>query len=148
MELTQSQPQYSLVARDIEDEIRPFAQDRRIGAIVSSSMGSELLTGAMTRAQIARLPDDCRTHDARFTEPRLSRHRGPGERLRLVTSRHDATPGAVAADWTLRHPAELGAILGFRRPDQPDSVLGGETPELTDTDVAYLQGARRTESRR
>src|SRR5438445_138358 len=40
------QPPYSLVAREVEDEILPFAEDVGIGVIVYSPMGSGLLTGA------------------------------------------------------------------------------------------------------
>jgi aryl-alcohol dehydrogenase-like predicted oxidoreductase len=91
-----------------------------------SPMRSGLLTGAITRERIAGLPDDdWRKRDARFKEPQPSRHLAPVERLRMVAERHDSTPGAVAAAaWTLRHPAVHGAILGFRRPDQVESVLG------------------------
>ena len=45
---TLQQP-YSLVDRDVEDEILPFAEPEGIGVIVYSPMGSGLLTGAMTR---------------------------------------------------------------------------------------------------
>ena len=42
------QPPYSLVAREVEDTILPFADREGIGVIVYSPMGSGLLTGAMT----------------------------------------------------------------------------------------------------
>src|SRR5919199_2122803 len=67
------QPPYSLLARDAEDEILPFAEGEGIGVIVYSPMGSGMLTGAMTRGRIAGLPDDdWRKHDPRFQEPRFS----------------------------------------------------------------------------
>jgi aryl-alcohol dehydrogenase-like predicted oxidoreductase len=134
------QPPYSLIARDTEDEVLPFAQDEGMGVIVYSPMGSGLLTGAMTRERIATLPDDdWRKHDARFGEPLLSRHLALVERLRIVAARLDSTPGAVAAAWTLRNDAVHGAILGFRRPDQVESVLGTGSLELTDADVIYIE---------
>ncbi len=49
-------------------------------------------------------------------------------------------PGAVAVAWTLRNPAVDGAIVGFRRPDQVDPILPGAELELTDEDVAELEG--------
>src|SRR5215210_1071514 len=68
------QPPYSLIARDVEAEILPFAEREGIGVIVYSPMGSGLLTGAMTRERIANLPDDdWRKRGDQFTEPRLSR---------------------------------------------------------------------------
>lgn len=137
------QPQYSLIERDVEDEILPFAEDQEIGVIVYSPMGSGLLTGAMTRQRIASLPEnDWRKRDARFAEPMLSRNLALVERLGAVAARHDTTPGAVAAAWTLLNPAVDAAIIGFRRPDQVDPVLDAARLDLTDADVAEIEGVR------
>jgi aryl-alcohol dehydrogenase-like predicted oxidoreductase len=138
------QPPYSLVAREVEDEILPFAERGGIGVIVYSPMSSGLLTGEMTRERIASLPeDDWRTHDARFQEPELSQHLALVERLKAVAERYDTTPGAVAVAWTLRNPAVDGAIVGFRRPAQVDPVLAGADLELTAQDVAEIEGRTR-----
>src|ERR1700716_3129851 len=100
------QPQYSLIARDVEREILPFAEREGIGVIVYSPMGSGLLTGAMTRERIQSLADDdWRKDDARFEEPQLSRHLALVDRLEAVAERYHTTPGAVAVAWTLRNPA-------------------------------------------
>jgi aryl-alcohol dehydrogenase-like predicted oxidoreductase len=134
------QPQYSLIERDIEREILPFAERNRIGVIVYSPMGSGMLTGAMTAARIESLEeDDWRKHDERFTEPQLSENLQLVERLRAVGERYDVTPGAVAVAWTLRHPAVDGAIVGFRRPDQVDPILAAGSLELSDEDVAEIE---------
>ena len=135
------QPPYSLVAREVEDEILPFAEREGIGVIVYSPMGSGLLTGAMTRERIASLPEnDWRKHSARFQEPQLTDHLALVERLKMVASRHEATPGAVAVAWTLLNPAVDGAIVGFRRPDQVDPIVPAADLELSDDDVAELEG--------
>ncbi len=112
--------------------------------IVYSPMGSGLLTGRMTRARIEQLPqDDWRKHDARFNEPQLSRNLELVERLTAVADRHDSTPGAVAVAWTLANPAVDGAIVGFRRSDQVDPILAAANLELTDDDVADIEGGAR-----
>jgi aryl-alcohol dehydrogenase-like predicted oxidoreductase len=135
------QPPYSLVARDAEEGVLPFAQREDIGVIVYSPMGSGLLTGKMTRERIDALPeDDWRKHDPRFREPRLSQHLALVERLQTVADRHDTTPGAVAVAWTLKNPAVDGAIVGFRRPDQVDPILAAASLELTDEDVDDIEG--------
>ena len=46
--ITSLQPPYSLVNRQVEDEILPFASREKIGIIAYSPMASGLLTGAMT----------------------------------------------------------------------------------------------------
>jgi aryl-alcohol dehydrogenase-like predicted oxidoreductase len=47
--VTSLQPRYSLVHREVEDEILPYCLGEGIGVIVYSPMASGLLTGAMTR---------------------------------------------------------------------------------------------------
>jgi aryl-alcohol dehydrogenase-like predicted oxidoreductase len=138
------QPPYSLVDRDVEQEILPYAERERIGVIVYSPMGSGLLTGRMSRERIERLPDDdWRAHDARFREPQLSRHLALVDRLAAVAARYDTTPGAVAVAWTLRNPAVDAAITGFRRPDQVDPILAAAAGlRLTDADVAQIEDVR------
>jgi aryl-alcohol dehydrogenase-like predicted oxidoreductase len=135
------QPPYSLISREVEDEILPFAEREGIGVLVYSPMASGLLTGAMTRERIENLPDDdWRKHDPRFQEPRLSKHLALVERLRTVADRHDTSVGAVAVAWTLHNPAVDGAIVGFRRPDQVDPIVVAANLELDDSDLAEIEG--------
>jgi len=138
------QPQYSLIEREIEWEILPLAREEAIGVIVYSPMGSGMLSGGMTRERVEGLPeDDWRKRDARFNEPALSRNLAVVARLRAVAERYDTTPGAVAVAWTLRNPSVDGAIVGFRRPDQVDPILPAANLELTDADLAEIEGSVR-----
>jgi aryl-alcohol dehydrogenase-like predicted oxidoreductase len=138
------QPQYSLIEREVERKILPVAEREGIGVIVYSPMGSGMLTGRMTRERIATMPDDdWRKHDDRFNEPQLSDNLELVDRLAAVSDRHNTTPGAVAVAWTLRNPAVDGAIVGFRRPDQVDPLLTAANLELTDQDIAEIEGSTR-----
>jgi aryl-alcohol dehydrogenase-like predicted oxidoreductase len=137
------QPPYSLIAREVESEILPFADHEAIGEIVYSPMGSGLLTGKMTRERIESLSeDDWRKQNSRFREPLLSQHLALVERLKAVADRHNTTPGAVAVAWTLRNPAVDGAIVGFRRPDQVDPILAAASLELTHEDVDEIEDGK------
>jgi len=102
------QPPYSLVAREAERDVLPYAEREGVGVIVYSPMGSGMLTGKMTRERIEQLTDDdWRKRDERFREPRLSRNLELVDRLTAVAERYDTAPGAVAIAWTLRNPAVL-----------------------------------------
>jgi len=127
------QPPYSLLDREVEDEILPFCEREGIGVIVYSPMASGMLTGKMTRERIEGLPDDdWRRRSERFREPQLSRSLELVERLERIAERHGVSPGAVAVAWTLRNPAVDGAIVGFRRPDQVEPILAAADLELDD----------------
>jgi aryl-alcohol dehydrogenase-like predicted oxidoreductase len=138
------QPQYSLVEREVERELLPYAQRKGVGVIVYSPMGSGMLSGGMTRERVGGLPeDDWRKHDVRFNEPQLSRNLDLVERLSSVAERHDTSPGTVAVAWTLRNPAIDGAIVGFRSPDQVDPILPAANLELTEQDLEEIEGGTR-----
>ena len=138
------QPQYSLIERQAERELLPFAEREGIGVIVYSPMGSGMLSGGMTRERVQSLPeDDWRGRDPRFKEPALSCNLDLVQRLTAIAERYDTTPGAIAVAWTLRNSAVDGAIVGFRRPDQVDPILPAAGLELSDEDVAEIEGGGR-----
>ncbi len=121
--VTSLQPRYSLVHREIEDEILPYCLSEGIGVIVYSPMASGLLTGAMTRERAARLSqDDWRRGHPDFTEPNLSHNLALVECLREIANRHNRFVGEVAIAWALRHPAVTGAIVGARNARQAEEV--------------------------
>jgi aryl-alcohol dehydrogenase-like predicted oxidoreductase len=137
------QPQFSLIERDVEREILPFAERNGMGVIVYSPMGSGLLTGRMTRERIASMPDDdWRKQDPRFREPELSHNLELVNRLATVAEIHDTVPGAVSIAWTLRNPAVDGAIVGFRSPEQVDPLIEAANLELADDDISTIEGAQ------
>jgi aryl-alcohol dehydrogenase-like predicted oxidoreductase len=122
--VTSLQPRYSLVHREVENEILPYCLNEGIGVIVYSPMASGLLTGAMTRERASKLPkDDWRRGHPDFTEPGLAYNLALVDRLRLVAKRHERSVGEVAIAWTLHHPAVTGAIVGARTARQAEGVM-------------------------
>ena len=138
--ITSLQPPYSLLATEVESTILPFAAWHQIGVIVYSPMASGLLSGAMTRARIARLPDDdWRKRSANFQEPLLSRNLRLVERLRTIGERRNATPGEVAIAWTLRNRAVTGAIVGVRSAGQVIGISDAADVNLTAREVEEIE---------
>ena len=140
--ITSLQPPYSLVAREVEEDILPFCMRNNIGVIVYSPMYSGLLAGAMTRQRIANFaPDDWRRRDQNFQEPNLSRNLRLVEVLREVGKRHGRTPGEVAIAWTLHNQAVTGAIVGVRSPGQVRGIIGATQFRLNDKEVMEIEDA-------
>jgi len=138
--ITSLQPPYSLIRREVEDEILPYCYFDDIGVIVYSPMASGLLTGAMTRKRIARLPqDDWRSRGPEFQEPRLTKNLAFVERLSEVGARHSRPPGHVAIAWTLRHPAVTGAIVGARNAKQVEEIFGAAEFRLNEAEIAEIE---------
>src|SRR5271154_6671019 len=138
--VTSLQPRYSLVHREVEDEILPYCLSEGIGVIVYSPMASGLLTGAMTRERAANLPgDDWRRSHPDFTEPNLSHNLALVDRLQEIARRHNRSAGEVAIAWTLHHPAVTGAIVGARNARQAEGVMRAGELRLTDEEVTEIE---------
>ena len=139
-EIASLQPPYSALMREVEADILPFCEQAGIGVIAYSTLQSGLLTGAMTRERIASLPDDDwrKTRSPDFQEPRLSANLALVEGLRRVGERHGLTPAAVAIAWVLRQAAVTGAIVGARRPEQVDGLLGAAQLRLSAEELAEI----------
>lgn len=138
--ITSLQPRYSLLARDIEYSVLPFAAENDIGVIVYSPMYSGLLSGAMTRDRISKFAvDDWRRYDPNFHEPLLSRNLEVAGLLKTIGIRHGRSAGEVAIAWTLAHPAVTGAIVGVRSAEQVRGIIGGGHFHLSNTELEELE---------
>jgi aryl-alcohol dehydrogenase-like predicted oxidoreductase len=140
--VTSDQPPYSLIRRQIEQDVLPYCLKHGIGVISYAPMASGLLTGAMTRERAAALAaDDFRSRNPEFKEPRLSKNVELVERLRKVGARHRRSPGEVAIAWVLRHPAITGAIVGARNAKQAEGVMRAGELKLTTEEIVEIEGA-------
>jgi aryl-alcohol dehydrogenase-like predicted oxidoreductase len=138
--VTSLQPPYSLLHREVEGEILPYCRRENIGVIVYSPMASGLLTGAMTRERIVKLPhDDWRKGHPDFTEPNLTRNLALVDRLAQIARRHGRTTGEVAVAWTLHNPAVTGAIVGARNARQAEGVMRASELRLSDEEVHEIE---------
>lgn len=144
--ITSLQPPYSILARDVEQEILPYVRSNNIGVIVYSPMYSGLLTGAMTRARIEQLaPDDWRKRNPNFQEPLLTRNLRVVELLRNIGERYEVSPGEVAIAWTLRNPAVTSAIVGVRTAQQVKGIIGAAEFRVGALEAKQIELALRDE---
>lgn len=138
--VTSLQPPYSLLHREVEDEILPYCRREGIGVIVYSPMASGLLTGTMTRERIAHLPnDDWRKTHSDFNEPNLSGNLELVERLKRIAKRHGRSAGEVAVAWTLQNPAVTGAIVGARNSHQAEGVMRAGDLRLSSEELHEIE---------
>jgi aryl-alcohol dehydrogenase-like predicted oxidoreductase len=137
---TSLQPPYSLLRREIEQDILPFCLEHNIGVITYSPMQSGLLSGKMTRERVRTLPEgDWRRGNRFYQEPLLTRALELADTLRDIGSRHGRAAGEVAIAWTRRHPAITATIVGARRPEQIDELAGAGEFQLSDAEAEELE---------
>jgi aryl-alcohol dehydrogenase-like predicted oxidoreductase len=134
------QPPYNLLNRSVEEEMLPYCEEQNVGVIVYSPMRSGLLTGKMTRERVQNLPsDDWRRNSPDFQEPRLSRNLELVELLEEIGKEYNRSPAEVAIAWTLRHPAVTATIVGGRRPDQVDGIIGAAELRLSKDELGRIE---------
>lgn len=139
--ITSLQPPYSMLMRDIETEILPFCEQNNIGTIIYSPLHNGLLSGKMTRERIEALHEtDWRKHmNPAFKEPHLTKNLELVELLKEIGGRHGRTAAETAIAWTLRLSSVTGAIVGARRPDQIDGIIGALDFRLSDDEIAEVE---------
>ncbi len=131
--ITSLQPPYSMINRSVEPEILPFCLQHGIGVLNYAPMHSGLLTGAMTKERVMKLPDtDFRKRAKQFQEPLLSRNLDVARLLSEIGARHRLNAGVVAIAWTLHQPAVTAAIVGGRNAEQVQGVLPAAEFRLSD----------------
>jgi len=143
--ITSLQPPYSMIARDVEDNILTYCGEQNIGVICYSPMGKGLLTGTFTAERVAGFSDkDHRSRDPRFQQPQLDINLAFVDELSRIASQLNWTVPEVAIAWTMRRPEVTAAIVGARRPDQiAETVIAG-TRTLDQSAIADIESALMT----
>jgi aryl-alcohol dehydrogenase-like predicted oxidoreductase len=134
------QPPYSLLSREVENDILPFCHANGIGVIVYSPMASGLLTGTMTSERIMNFPeDDWRKHSPKFLEPQLSFNLEIAAKLKEIASKYGRSAGEAAIAWVLRNPAVTAAIVGGRSAEQVEGIIGAADLALSEEDIEEIE---------
>lgn len=134
------QPPYSMIVRDVEDEILDFCAGQGIGIISYSPMYKGLLTGAFSAERISQLDrGDHRRADPNFRSPKLERHLKLIESMRPIAARNGRSLAELSVAWVLRQPAITSAIVGARRPEQIATTAPAAEWDLSDADIAEIE---------
>jgi aryl-alcohol dehydrogenase-like predicted oxidoreductase len=139
------QPQYSLLAREIEWEIVPAVLDARLGMLPWSPLGGGWLSGKYQRDQRptgdSRLGDDpdrgMEAYDRRGTE----RTWNVIDAVQKVSDDRGISMAEVALAWVTDQPAVTSTILGARTLRQLETNLRAAGLHLTEAETAALNAA-------
>ena len=140
------QPQYNLLAREIEWEIVPAAQANGLGLLPWSPLGGGWLTGKYTRDErptgATRLGEDPERGVEAY-DKRGSRERtwDVVDAVRSVAEERGSSMAQVALAWLVDRPAVTSVILGARTVAQLDDNLGAADLHLSPEETARLDAA-------
>ena len=129
------QYQYSLLHRDHERDILPFAEKRGLGVLAWSPLGSGFLADAFDPEGLD--PDDFRRSHP-FAQLELA---GLRAALQAVGARHGATAAQVALAWVLQRRAVAGAIVGIRNEREAEELPGAAELRLAPDELREIESA-------
>ena len=132
------QPQYSLVVRDIEQELIPLCLAKGVGVAAWSPLAGGFLTGKYAPGQ--RTVSGSRSEQG-WAYPERYFANSADEALRTllhISKRIGCAPAAAAIQWVLAQPAITSAIVGASNCDQLQSNLDSAGLRLDPEDLQTL----------
>lgn len=127
---------YSLVGRDIENDVIPAMDHYGVGMMAWSPLAQGFLSGKIT-------PENIKDGDHRLAASDflpIDRERGFAaiDRMREIAQERGCSVPQVAIAWLLAKPAATNIILGASKLEQLEDSLGAADVELSAEEIAAL----------
>jgi aryl-alcohol dehydrogenase-like predicted oxidoreductase len=134
------QPPYSMLHREVEDELLAFCAQNDIGVVAYSPMQRGLLTGKFSPERLASLPlDDHRRRNPDFHEPQFTATMELVEQLKPIAERNSKTLAQLSISWVLRRSEVTAAIVGARKPEQILETALASDWNLNEEDIEQIE---------
>jgi len=134
------QPPYSMLRREIEEEIIAYCGTNQIGIIAYSPMQAGLLTGKFTKERAAGLPEsDWRSKHPFFMEPQLSVNLKAIDQLRKIANEKLISLSQLSLAWVLRNEEVTSAIVGARSPQQIEETAKAGDMSMTKAEIDAIE---------
>ena len=132
------QAYYSLVARDLENELIPLCVDQKLGILIWSPLAGGFLTGKYRRGQMR--PQGTRRSNPEDQFLQFDEDHGFDIIVELdrIAKNHNGTVAQAALNYLLRKPNVNSVIIGVKTPQQLEDNLGTIKWSMMDEEVAHL----------
>jgi len=137
-----SQPQYSLIHRNIEKDVMPLCHRAGIGQVVWSPLGQGVLTGKYKPGQAP--PKESRAQDDRqnqFIKPMVQNQDllARVQKLAPIAADKHCSMAQLCLAWILRRPEVTSCIIGATRPQQVEENAEASGIALEDETVRRME---------
>ena len=137
VELSSNQVPYSMVRRDIEEDVVPWCQDNNCGILAYSPLQRGLLTGKIT-PDYPFAPGDNRPETPHFKINNLIRINKFLDKIRPLAEEKGATLSQLVIAWTLCQPGITVALVGARTEQQVVQNAGALDVQLSADEVNMI----------
>ena len=139
--ITAVQSEYSLFARDMDDEVLPTLDELGIGLVAYSPLGRGLLTGTIAGAASIAADDVRRARFPRFAEDNLDANVELAQRVAKLAAERGVTPAQMALAWLLHRGEHIVPIPGTKKVARVEENAGAADIELSSDEMVQLEAA-------
>lgn len=137
LSLASNQVPYSMVKRDIEEDVVPWCRKNKRGILAYSPLQRGLLTGKIT-------PDyefsegDHRPDTRHFSPENIQRTNRFLDQIRPIAKDKGVTLAQLVIQWTIQQPGITVALVGARNPEQATDNARAADINLTSQEAKFI----------
>lgn len=132
------QTEYSLLSREVEEEILPTCRELGIGFVAYSPLSRGFLTGKIRDVERDLDPDDHRRKFPRFQGENFARNVELVDRIAALAEEKGCSLGQLAIAWTLAQGRDIVPIPGTKHRSYLTENLAALEVHLGDDDLRRL----------
>lgn len=136
------QQQYSMVNRDIENDLLPLCIDKGVSVLSYSSLALGLLSGKIGPERVFG-GDDQRKDNPLFSQSNRQKVAGLMRDIRDIAHGHDATEAQIVIAWTLQQPGISFSLCGARTAQQARENARAGRLRLSAEEIGKISEAAR-----
>jgi aryl-alcohol dehydrogenase-like predicted oxidoreductase len=139
-QITALQTEYSLWARDPEDEILPTCRELGVGFVAYAPLGRGFLTGAIKSVDDLA-EDDYRRYAPRFVGENFQRNLDLVEKIEELAADRAVTPAQLGLAWVLAQGDDIVPIPGTKRRERLEENAAAADVVLSDDELGAIAAA-------
>ena len=139
VDLASNQVPYSMVKRDIEEDVVPWCLENNCGILAYSPLQRGLLTGKIT-PDYTFSPGDSRPESAHFKINNLIKTNSFLDKITPLAEDKGCTLSQLVIAWTLRQPGITVALVGARTEEQVKQNAGSIEVQLSQGELDMING--------
>jgi len=137
-QIASNQVPYSLLNRDIENELIPFCLEQKIGILVYGPIGGGILTGKFKQKPEFDKSDTRNIIYPYYAEPQWSQVQALLKEVEPIAARHDKPVSHVAINWVRQQSGITSVLVGARSPQQAEANTAATSWQLSAEELASI----------
>lgn len=139
--ITALQSEYSIVTREMEEEVIPACRELGVAFVAYSPLGRGLLTGAYRSLEDFDASDYRMAANPRFADGALEKNLTLVDRLAIIAKEKDASLAQIALAWVLSKGDDIIPIPGTKKLSRLSENIGALDVALSAEDLAAIENA-------